>query len=385
MRLIGMFAICGVLAGCGERQAKKPAAAPAPVVEVETVRSQDVPNLLELPGRIQSVRTAEVRARVDGIVQRRLFQEGSDVRAGQPLFQIDPRAYRAQVEQALAVLRRAQAARTNAASVVSRYAPLVRDRSVSGQENDAAVSDLRQAEAQVAEARAQLAQRRLDLEYTTVRAPISGRVGIAEVTEGALVSGGQATLLTRVDEATPIYAVFSQSNTAILDAIAQQRSGSLQLRSSGEVRVALVLDNGQEYPVEGKIDFTAPTVDAQTGTRTIRAVFANPQRLLQPGQFVRGRIRAGMLRDGVTVPARAIQFKGAQASVMTVNAQNVVVARPVKLGAEVGNRWIVPSGLKNGERVIVNGWQKARPGQQVKIAPRSAATPAGGQPTAPRS
>lgn len=371
----------GALGACGGKESGKPAAPGPAVVTVETVRAQNVPNAIALPGRVEPVRVSEVRARVNGIVLRRLYREGSDVVAGQVLFTIDPREYQAQVGQAEAALRRADAARANAAAVVARYAPLVSDRSVSGQENDKAISDLRQADAQVAEARAALAEKRLQLSYTVVRAPISGRVGEAQVTEGALVSGNEATLMARIDQASPIYAVFTQSSSAILDMVEKYRAGQIAIGSAAEVRVLLTQENGRPYPIEGKLDFTSPTVDPQTGSQTIRAIFANPQRLLQPGQFVTARVEAGMLRGGITVPARAVQFKDAQASVMTVNAQGVAVARKVELGDEIGKRWIVTAGLKPGERIIVNGWQKARPGQPVTIEGQPAAA---GKPPAGR-
>ncbi len=347
-----------------------------------TIGAETLPNIIELPGRIEAVRTAEVRARTNGIVLRRLYQEGTDVREGTPLFQIDPREVRAQVQQAQAALQRAIAARTNAASVVSRYRPLVADRSVSGQENDSAVSQLSQADAQVAEARATLRQNQLQLSFTTVRAPIAGRVGRAEVTEGALVSGAEATLMTRVDQLAPVYAVFTQSNSAILDSIAQVRSGDLSIASLKSIEVRLILDNGADYGIVGRLDFTGQNVDPQTGSQMIRAVFPNPGRLLAPGQFVRARITAGTIRGGVAVPARAVQFQGAQTSVSVVSTDGTVMARPVQLGAQTGARWIVQSGLKAGDRVVVDGWQKVRPGQKVRIqgaqgSAMATATPAG--------
>lgn len=359
------------LGACG-RQADRQAATHPPLVESVVIGAEELPNIIELPGRIQAVRTSEVRARVNGIVQRRLYQEGTDVAEGAPLFQIDPSQYRAQVQQGQAALQRALAARANAASVVARYRPLVADRSVSGQENDAAVSDLRQAEAQVAEARAALAQNQLELGYTTIRAPIAGRVGGAEVTEGALVSGSEATLMTRINQMAPVYAVFTQSNSAILDLIAQVRSGAVKVASLDSIKVRLILDNGADYGIVGHLDFTDQSVDPETGTQTARAIFSNPAQLLSPGQFVRGRLQIGSVRGSVAVPERAIQFQGEQASVMVVGDGAVVASRPVQLGAQIGGRWIVRSGLKAGERVVTNGWQKVRPGQKVRVAPAAA-------------
>ena len=353
------------LVACDRDSDQQQAAPPPPLVETLTIASESLPNIIELPGRIQAVRTSEVRARVNGIVQRRLYREGTDVIAGASLFQIDPSQYRAQVQQGQAALQRAMAAQANAASVVARYKPLVADRSVSGQENDAAVSDLRQAEAQVAEARATLAQNQLELSYTLVRAPIAGRVGQAEVTEGALVSGSEATLMTRINQMAPVYAVFTQSNAAILDLIDQVRTGAVKITSLKSIEVRLVLENGADYGIVGRLDFTDQAVDPETGTQAARAVFANPTRLLAPGQFVRGRLQVGTI-GGVAVPERAIQFDGPQAKVTVLGADNVATVRPVQLGAQIGGRWIVQSGLKVGERIVVVGWQKTAPGQKVR-------------------
>lgn len=363
-----------MLAACGSGQPEGSApgggmpgaGGPPPLVEAVTLRAQEVPNIVELPGRIAAVRTAEVRARTDGIIEAKLFTEGSDVRAGQPLFRIDDRDLRAQVQQASAALARAEAARTNAARVVQRYAPLVAERAVSGQENDQAVATLRQSTADVADARAALSRARLQLSYTTVRAPISGRIGEAQATEGALVSATQATPLTTIEQPSPIYAEFEQSNTAMLNL---RRAGqtSTDLKPLGEVEVRLVLANGQEYGQVGRLNFTAPTVDPSTGSQTLRATFLNGERLLMPGQFVRGRISIGTTQ-GIVVPARAIQFGERGANVTVVNADGSTAPRPVQLAGQTGTGWVVKSGLKPGERVITDGWQKLmQPGMKVQV------------------
>lgn len=363
-----LLSLVPLVSGCGEKS-EQPKAPPPPVVEAVVLKTERVPNIFELPGRIQAVRTAEVRARTDGIVQRRVYEEGTDVAAGAPLFQIDPRDYQAQVQSAQATLLRAQATRGNAASVVRRYTPLVTERAVSGQEYDKARADLTEAEGQVAEARAALARARLQLSFTTIRAPIAGRVGRAEVTEGALVSGSQATLMTRVDQMAPVYAVFTASSAAILDGTRQIRAGDLSVGSQASVTVKLVLENGQDYGLVGRLDFTAASVDTETGSQLVRARFANPQNLLKPGQFVRGRIEAGTIPNGLMLPARAVQLKGEQASVSILGKDGTVVNRPVTLGEMVGSRWIVRSGVKPGERVIVEGWAKVRPGQKAQLKP----------------
>ncbi|HEX7857204.1 MAG TPA: efflux RND transporter periplasmic adaptor subunit [Sphingobium sp.] len=361
------FVAVFLLSGCNS-SGDQPKTPPPAIVQTEVVRYQTVPNIGELPGRIQAVRSAEVRARTDGIVQRRLYEEGSIVKAGQPLFQIDPRDYRAQVEQAQGTLQRALALRNNAQQVVRRYDPLVSQRAISGQEYDSARSDLAQAEAQVTEGRAALARAQLQLDYTTIRAPIAGRVGRGEVTEGALVSASQATLMTRVDQISPVYAVFSESSSAILTLQQQARTGELKLSSPSAVTVELVLENGSTYPVAGRVDFTDTTVDPTTGSQTIRAQFDNVGGLLAPGQFVRGRLEAGTITNGIKLPARAIQFKGDQASVSVLGKDGTVITRPVTLGSLAGQYWIIRSGVMPSERVIVEGWQKARPGQKAMDA-----------------
>ncbi|PEQ14027.1 efflux transporter periplasmic adaptor subunit [Novosphingobium sp. PC22D] len=355
--------VAALLAGCGREDS--PAEPPPVPVESVVLRSQTVPNIIELPGRIESVRMAEVRARTDGIVLRRLYEEGATVAAGTALFKIDPRDYEAQVASARAALQRAIAAKENASSIVIRYGPLIDERAVSAQEYDAAESDLRQANAQVAEARAALDRAQLQLSYTTVRAPIGGRVGAAEVTEGALVSGAEGTLMTRVDQASPVYAVFSASNASVLNTLSAVREGQLKVPALDSVEVRLELENGEEYGVIGHLDFASPVVSPETGSQTIRGQFANPAGLLVPGQFVRGKIALGMIEGGITVPSRAVQFKGEEAQVSVMGKDGTVTSRTVRLGEMVGSSWIVESGLKPGERIITDGWQKIRPGQKA--------------------
>jgi len=362
------------LAGCGG-SGEQTAAPPVPV-RIITIKPQPIPNIVELPGRIESVRMAEVRARTDGIVLRRLYEEGAFVKEGAPLFSIDPRDYRAQVQAAEASLQRARAARENAASIVARYTPLMAERAVSAQEFDAARASLQQAEAQVSEAQAALARARLSESYTTVRAPISGIAGKAEVTEGALVSGGQATLMTRIDNTGPVYAVFAVSHASVLDTIKQQRSGALTLNSLDSIEVKLILDNGDTYGPVGRVNFSSPVVDPSTGSQSLRATFANPDGLLRSGEFVRGRLAVGEVTKGISVPARAVQIKSDYANVSVLDAENQVSVRKITLGEQVGSNWTVQTGLKAGDRVIVEGWQKARPGQKVQVMPEAGAKPA---------
>lgn len=364
-----------VLAGCGKQEEAKQQP-PLPVVAM-TVRTQPVPNIIEAPGRIEAVRTAEVRARTDGIVLRRLYAEGAAVKAGQVLFQIDQSDYRAQVEAAQANLQRAISVRSNLASIVKRYDPLIKERAVSAQEYDSAKAELQQAEAQVAQSRAALDRAKLQLGYTTVRAPISGRVGSAEVTEGALVSGAAGTLMTRVDQVSPVYAVFPISNAQILNIQERMRAGELSLASISRVGVKLVLENGSEFGPEGHLDFAGTVIKPDTGSQTVRATFNNPGGILRPGQFITGRMEAGQVLAGIVVPSKAVQLKGDQATVSVLQKDGTVIARPITLGNLEGNNWIVRSGLHSGEQVILEGWQKLRPGQKAKAtSPAKAARPA---------
>jgi membrane fusion protein (multidrug efflux system) len=358
-----------MLAACGDRQDAPAAAIPPVPVLVETVATSNVPDVVELPGRIEAVRTAEIRARVDGIVERTLYQEGTDLRANAPLFQIDDRDYRAQLQQAQAALTRANAVNKNAASVVDRFKPLLERHAVSAQEYDAAVATMQQARASVDDAQAAVTLAQLRLERSVVRTPIAGRVGRAQVTEGALVSAGAATLMAQVNQLSPINAVFTQSNTAMLDVEQQVQSGTREPIKMKHVEVELLLANGQVYDERGFLDFTDLVVDPSTGTQTVRAQFANPSRTLLPGQFVRGRIITAGSRQGIRIPERAVQLDNGIASVALVADDGTVVRRNIDLGEQGEGRWTVRDGLKPGERVIVDGWQKVQPGQRVDARP----------------
>jgi len=363
-----------LLAACSKSSA--PPAPPPPEVAVITVSAQPIVNVIELPGRLQAIRTAEVRARVDGIVERRLYTEGTDVRAGQPLFAIDPRELRAKLSAAEAALARAEATAANAQQDVTRYKGLVAQQALSQQEYDAAVARLRTAEADVAQSRAQIAAARLNLGYTTVTAPIAGRAGRAMVTEGALVSGAAATLLTTIEQMDPIYANFSQSSSDLLALRNRISSGAIQVPAPNNVPVHLVLEDGSDYRLPGRLDFVAMNIDEATGTAALRALFPNPQRTLLPGQFVRGRIEAGVQAKGLLIPQRAVTVTPQGATVMVVNAKDIAEVRSVKVGALEGGSWVIQTGLDPGERVIVDGLQKAAPGKPVKPVTASPTPPA---------
>lgn len=366
-------ALALLLASCSS---EAPPAPPPPEVTIVTIRTQVVPNVIELPGRVQAYRTSEVRARVDGIVERRLFDEGSFVRAGTALFRIDPRQLTATANAARAQLARAQATAANARQVVARYQPLLADQAIGKQEYDAAVAAQRTAEADVAAAQANLESARLNLGYATVTAPISGRARRAEVTEGALVSAAAGTLLTTIEQIDRVYVNFGQSSSDLMAIRRDVEAGNLRIPQLERVEVQLILEDGSAYPVVGHLDFLDLSIDEGTGTAALRAEFPNPRDSLLPGQFVRARIFVGNRADGVLIPQRAVKLGSDTASVMVLDAKNNAMPRPVKLGAMVAGQWAVLDGLKPRDRVIVDGLQKVQPGQPVRIATAAPAHPA---------
>ena len=337
-------------------------------VRTVTVATTDLDNILELPGRVEPVRVAEVRARVTGIVQQRLYEEGTDVGQGQPLFRIDPAELRASYAQTQASLERARATAANANAVVARYRPLVAENAISGQEFDAAQAAAREANANVAQIQAQLRAASLRLGYTTVRAPIAGRAGRAAVTEGALVSQPEGTLMTRIEQISPIYVSFSQSATEVLQIRRAIAAGNLDLSPDDAVEVRLVFPDGTEYELPGLIEFLDFSVDEATGTVELRAEFPNPDGLLLSGEFVNARIYAGKKTGVIAIPQRAVSVADSGGTVMIVDKDGKAAVRPIELGELVGDKWIVTSGLKPGDRVIVSNLQKLQPGMPVQIA-----------------
>ena len=360
-----LIAACSPAEDAGEGQALP--------VQTITVGTADLDNVIELPGRVEPVRVAEVRARVTGIVQSRIYEEGTDVGQGQPLFRIDPSELRASYAQTQASLERARATAANANAVVERYRPLVAENAISGQEFDAAQAAAREANANVAQIQAQLRASSLQLGYTTVRAPIAGRAGRADVTEGALVSQTEGTLMTRIEQVSPIYVSFSQSATEVLQIRRAISSGELDLGPDDAVEVRLTFPDGSEYAIPGLIEFLDFSVDEATGTVQLRAEFPNPEGLLLSGEFVNARIFAGKMTDVIAIPQRAVTVTDKGGTVMIVDKDGKAAVRPVTLGRLMGDNWVIESGLNPGDRVIVSNLQKLQPGMPVEVVePRTA-------------
>lgn len=378
-----------LLPACKDGQAQSGAgkAPPPPEVGVITVKPQTVPLISELPGRLEASRIAQVRARVPGVVQKRLFTEGSDVRAGQPLFQIDPATYQAAVDSAQATQAKAEANLNQATALLERYKPLQAAKAISPQEYLNAQVAQRQAQADVATAAAAVKTSRINLGYAAVTAPISGRIGRALVTEGALVGQGEATQLAVVQQVDPLYVNFTQSATEAMQLKRSVDAGKLHQAGAQGTSVRVVLDDGSEYPVQGKLLFTDLSVDSTSGQVNLRAEIPNPHGTLLPGLYVRVRLAQAQVEGGVLVPQQSVTRGSTGDTVMVVDAQGQVTPRPIKLGGALGSQWVVLGGLKEGEQVMADGFQKLRPKQPVKAVPWVAPTtaPAGAAPAAAAS
>lgn len=356
------------LAGCDNAADQQPQP-PTPQVRVETLQPQALAISTELSGRILAPRTAEVRARVAGVVLKRVYREGSDVKQGDVLFLIDPAPFKADYDSARAVLAKAQASVYQARLQEQRYRQLVDDKAVSRQEYDNARAAFLQADAAVAEAKATLARARLNLGYATVTAPIAGRIGRALVTEGALVGQNEPTALATIQQLDPIHADVTQSTRELTALRRALRAGELQQVDEGQARASLIQDDGSVYPLPGKLLFSDISVDPSTNQITLRSEFPNPQLDLLPGSYVRVRLQQAVQRDGLSVPQRAVLRDSAGVpKVLVVDDQARISERQVVLGSAQGDRWVVSEGLRAGERVVVEGLQHVKAGDQVQIA-----------------
>jgi membrane fusion protein (multidrug efflux system) len=367
-------------AGCGDKLASaaaQGAAMPPPEVSVLTIVPERLTLIAELPGRLEATRVAQVRARVAGIVLQKSFREGGDVTAGEVLFRIDPASFQATFNSAQAALAKAQANLAQANLKVQRYRPLVETNAISKQEFDDALTAQQQVSADFASAKAALDIAGLNLGYATVTAPITGRIGRALVTEGALVGQGEATPLALVQQIDPIFVNLTQSSADLLRLRQAFNSGRLTRAGKGQAKVTLVTEDGRVYPHSGKLLFSDLTVDESSGAVLMRASFPNPQRELLPGMYVRAQLEQAINERAITVPQQAVIRGTDGASVLLVGADGKVSAQPVVTDAVQDGKWIVSQGLKAGDRVIVDGLQKTRPGASVTPVPWQAKAPAG--------
>ena len=371
-----LFSLVFLLA-CSKKD-DKPSARPTGPVEVGvvTIQPQSITLRKELPGRTSALRVAEVRARVNGIVQKRLFEEGSDVKMNQALFKIDSAPYAATLESMQAQVARADASVAQTKSLAERYQKLIETNAVSKQELDDANAKVKQAQADLAAARAAVKSASINVGYTTVTAPLAGRIGRAEVTEGGYVQAATATLLATIQQIDQVYVDLTWSSAEAMRLRRSLENGELKT-DSGVATVVLILDDGREYSEQGKLQFADVTVDATTGSISLRAVFPNPKRELLPGMFVRARIDEGTQANALLVPQRGVtRDQAGRPMALVVGAGNKVERRQLVADREIGDAWLVTSGINAGDQVIVEGLQKIRPGADVKPVPATSAAKA---------
>jgi membrane fusion protein (multidrug efflux system) len=369
--ILGVLALGVAISGCGK---KTPAGGPPPSgppeVGIVVVKPEKVSLTTELSGRTVPQMIAEVRPQVGGIIRKRLFTEGSDVKAGQLLYQIDPATYQAAFASARAAEARAGANLGSVRLKAGRYQDLVKIKAVSQQDNDDAQAALKQAEADLASTAAAVEIARINLAYTRVTAPISGRIGRSTVTDGALVTASQPTALATIQQLGAIYVDVTQSSAELLKLKQNLASGLLKSGGGAQARVKLLLEDGTPYPLTGILKFSEVTVDQSTGSITLRAIFPNPKQTLLPGMFVRAILEEGVSEKAILAPQRAVtRTPKGDAVVMVVGTEEKVEQRPIKVARTVGDNWLVSEGLKEGDRVILEGLQKAMPGTPVKTVP----------------
>ncbi|EDH9165709.1 multidrug efflux RND transporter periplasmic adaptor subunit AcrA [Salmonella enterica subsp. enterica serovar Hato] len=376
------------LTGCDDKQDQQ-GGQQMPEVGVVTLKTEPLQITTELPGRTVAYRIAEVRPQVSGIILKRNFVEGSDIEAGVSLYQIDPATYQATYDSAKGDLAKAQAAANIAELTVKRYQKLLGTQYISKQEYDQALADAQQATAAVVAAKAAVETARINLAYTKVTSPISGRIGKSSVTEGALVQNGQASALATVQQLDPIYVDVTQSSNDFLRLKQELANGSLK-QENGKAKVDLVTSDGIKFPQSGTLEFSDVTVDQSTGSITLRAIFPNPDHTLLPGMFVRARLQEGTKPTALLVPQQGVtRTPRGDATVLVVGADNKVETRQIVASQAIGDKWLVTDGLKAGDRVVVSGLQKVRPGAQVKVqeitADNKQQAASSDQPAQPRS
>lgn len=360
-----------VLSACGQKEQAQAQQRPPMNVAAITVGTEEVRIFTTLPGRINAIKDAEVRARVTGIVQSINFQQGSAVKAGQSLFKIDPAVYQANVNAAQAALNQAQAAAKSARALSGRYQTLIKENAISKQEYDNAMAQANQTAAAVESAQAALAAAKIDLSYTNVTSPIDGIIGQALVTEGALVSATSATALAKVQQLGEVYVDFTQSTGEMTQLRKAFLNGELEQVDQDSAAVRLILEDGTTYERQGKLLFSGVSVDPNTGKVNLRATFPNPEQLLLPGMFVRVQLERGLNKAAVMVPTQAIQRRADGSNLVFVIEEGKVAARPVTLGEEADNKTQIVTGLNAGDQLIVEGFTKIGPGMPVNALPWS--------------
>ncbi len=368
--LTAALAAAVLLTACGKPPGGAPPAPGTPEVGVITVQPQSVALSTELPGRTVPFLIADVRPQVNGIVKTRSFREGSDVKAGTALYQIDPASYKASYDSNVAALAKAQASLKTIRLKADRYKELVAIQAVSQQDYDDAAASLGQGEADVAAAKANVETSRINLAYARVDAPISGRIGKSSVTPGALVTASQTTPLATIQQLDPIYVDVTQPSVSLLRLKQAMARGDLQKAGANAAKVKLVMEDGSSYPLEGRLEFSDVTVDQSTGAITLRAVFPNPKADLLPGMYVRAVLQEGVKDQGLLVPQQAVsRDTTGNPTAYVVGSDNKLERRKLESDRAVGDHWLVRSGLKAGERLVVDGLQRATPGVEVKAVP----------------
>ena len=369
--LMGVLTGMLIMTGCKQQSSMGgPPPAGTPEVGVMTITTAPVTLTMELPGRTAPHMLAEVRPQVGGIIQKRLFTEGSDVKAGQVLYQIDPATYQAAHSSAKAALARAEANLTTVRLKADRFRELAAVKAVSQQEYDDVSALLKQVEADVAVSQAAVETARINLDYTSVKASISGRIGRSTMTDGALVTANQAAPMATIQQLDPVYVDVTQSSAELLRLKRNLASGVIKGKNESQAKVKLLLEDGSTYPQEGTLKLSEVAVEQETGSITLRALFPNPDQLLLSGMFVRAILEEGTNDDAILVPQRGVtRSPNGSAMVMVVGAEEKVEPRVIKVSQTVGDNWLVSDGLKAGDRVILEGLQKARPGTAVKVVP----------------